>query len=72
MAGVPDSVERIAEKIREQAGDEYFLMCHGDSTLGVPTGERIQEVCYMLVDDPQGVKDGQERAKQRRQYHADH
>ena len=66
VQGIPDSIERIAEGIRTMTGDEYFLMCHGDSTMSVPSGERIQEVCFSLVDDPRGIKASQEEAKERR------
>jgi uroporphyrinogen decarboxylase len=41
IAGMPDAELRTAEYIREKTGQEYFLMCHGDATLGMPGGGYI-------------------------------
>jgi uroporphyrinogen decarboxylase len=47
---------RLIDLIRDKTGDRYFLMKHGDVTLGIPNGERMAEFCYRLVDEPQAVK----------------
>lgn len=62
VGGMPESERRIAESIRETTGDEFFLMCHGDSTMAIPDGDRMVELSYRLADEPQAIKDQQERA----------
>ena len=32
--GMDDSLVQIARRIRELSGDQFFLMCHGDATIG--------------------------------------
>lgn len=56
LPGVPDGEKRIAEYIREQTGDEFFLMRHGDVTLGIPDGDEMLEFVYRLADEPDKVK----------------
>jgi len=56
ISGMPDAIIRIAEAIRRKSDDEYFLMCHGDTTLSVPDGERMVEFSYRVADDPEGIK----------------
>jgi len=56
LRGVPDAEQRVAEYIREQTGDQFFLMRHGDATLGIPDGNTMMEFCCRLVDEPQQVK----------------
>ncbi len=59
ITGARDSLQRIAREIRRKSGDEYFLMCHGDTTLGVPSGNRIMEFSCRMVDDPESIKEEQ-------------
>ena len=61
ITGVPDATLRIAEEIRRQSDDEFFLMCHGDSTLSVPGGEEMLEFTYRVADEPEGIKEEQRR-----------
>ncbi len=56
LRGVPDAERQIAEYIREQTGDEFFLLRHGDATLGIPGGDTMIEFCYRLADEPGKVK----------------
>jgi uroporphyrinogen decarboxylase len=63
--GMPESEERIAAYIREQTGDEFFLCRHGDPTMSVPGGNLMEQVCYMLADEPDEVKADQDRAVDR-------
>jgi uroporphyrinogen decarboxylase len=56
VPGMPDAERRIAECIREKTGREYFLMRHGDATLGMPDGNDMEEFSFRLADDPEGVK----------------
>lgn len=62
VQGMPDPVLRIAEYIREKTGNEYFLMCHGDATMGIPNGDRMEELSYRLIDDASALKDEQDAA----------
>lgn len=61
-SGMPDSEERIAEYIREQTGNEFFLCRHGDTTMSVPDGDEMMDLCIRLADEPQAIKDEQNRA----------
>ena len=53
--GSPDALWLTATKIRELAGDEFFLMRHGDATFSIPDGQRMVEFAHRLADDPDGV-----------------
>jgi uroporphyrinogen decarboxylase len=52
-----DDDRRLIDEVRRQSGDEFFLMMHGDSTYGIPTGEDMMEFCGRLMDDPQAAQD---------------
>jgi uroporphyrinogen decarboxylase len=55
----PNTLEetvRLTHLVREKAGGRYFLMVHGDATLGVPDGEHMLEFCGRLADEPDAVK----------------
>jgi uroporphyrinogen decarboxylase len=55
----PDTVDEtiyLIDLIREKSGDRYFLMRHGDATLGIPDGQHIAEFCYRLADEPERIK----------------
>ena len=55
----PRTVEetiRLVDLIREQTGDQYFLMKGGDATYGIPEGRELESFCYRLADEPEEVK----------------
>jgi len=55
----PDTVEetlRLVDLIRERSGERYFLMRHGDATLGIPSGQDMMAFSYRLTDEPEKVK----------------
>jgi len=55
----PDTVEetlRLVELIRERTGERYFLMRHGDATLGIPESKDMMAVACRLADEPEKVK----------------
>jgi uroporphyrinogen decarboxylase len=58
ISGMPESEVRTAEYIRERTGAEYFIMCHGDATLGMPDGAAMEEFAFRLADNPEGLKRG--------------
>jgi len=51
-----DEVFRLIDLVREQSGDRYFLMLHGDATFGIPDGDRMYDFAARLADDPEGLK----------------
>ena len=55
--GEMDDTVRLLEIIREQTGDEYFLMMHGDPTPSIPDGDRMVEFSVELYENPQAIKD---------------
>ena len=55
----PNTVEediQIIDRIREQSGDRYFLLRHGDATFSIPDGTQMTEFVYRLYDEPEKVK----------------
>jgi uroporphyrinogen decarboxylase len=64
-AGMPESERRIAERIREISGAEFFICKHGDATMSVPDGEAMVPLTYRLVDEPEAVKAEQGQAVER-------
>jgi uroporphyrinogen decarboxylase len=54
--GTFEECARLIHLIREKAGDRFFLMKHGDVTLGIPDGREMYEFSYRLVDEPDQVK----------------
>jgi len=51
----PQEVRKLAELIKEEIGDEFFLIHHGDATFEIPSGDKMVEFSYRLIDDPDGV-----------------
>jgi uroporphyrinogen decarboxylase len=43
---------RLIDAVRQQSGDAYFLMMHGDATYAVPTGEEMTDFCARTLGDP--------------------
>jgi uroporphyrinogen decarboxylase len=42
--------------IREQRGERFFLMKHGDVTFGIPEGNSMMEFSYRMQDEPEKRK----------------
>jgi uroporphyrinogen decarboxylase len=53
---------RLLEILREESGERYFLMMHGDATFGIPNGAEMEAFVFRLADEPEKVK---EEARQR-------
>jgi len=47
---------RMIDVIREQSGDEYFLMVLGDPTFAIPDGDNMVTFSLRLADEPDKVK----------------
>jgi uroporphyrinogen decarboxylase len=54
--GTFEECAALIDLIREKSGDRYFLMKHGDVTLGIPDGDELAAFCYRLADEPARVK----------------
>lgn len=54
--GSEEEVLHLIDAIREQSGDTYFLMMHGDATYSLPDGTHMMEFALRLKDEPQKVK----------------
>ncbi len=52
-----DQCRRCLDCIRNQSGQEYFLMMHGDATYSIPDGQGMVEFVEKIADNPQGTKD---------------
>ena len=56
-----ESTKWLLQTIREKTGDEYFLMMHGDTTVGIPTGDDMMEFSIKMYEDPDSIHDQQKR-----------
>ncbi len=56
-ARMADETVKLIDIVREQSGDRYFLMLHGDATLGIPDGAHMSDFACRLADEPDKVKD---------------
>lgn len=54
--GFPRAVMDTARAIREQTGDEYMLMAHGDATFAIPDGAGFVEFTERIAEDFDGLK----------------
>jgi len=48
--------QRVIDRIRDETGDKYFLMMHGDATYGIPSGENMMEWVAWLYEKPGEVR----------------
>ncbi|HOJ40012.1 MAG TPA: uroporphyrinogen decarboxylase family protein, partial [bacterium] len=55
--GTLEETVRLIDLIREKTGDKFFLMIHGDATMGIPGGQQMMEFCQRLSDEPEKVKE---------------
>lgn len=46
----------VRDRFIERTGSRYFLMRHGDATLGIPSGQDMMAVACRLADEPDKVK----------------
>jgi uroporphyrinogen decarboxylase len=54
--GTFEECARLIELIRERTGDRYFIMKHGDATLGIPDGANLEAFCLRLKREPDKMK----------------
>ncbi|MDD2361532.1 MAG: uroporphyrinogen decarboxylase family protein [Oscillospiraceae bacterium] len=52
-----ENTVRLLREIREQTGNEYFLMMHGDPTFPIPDGDNMMEFSCMLFDEKSKAKE---------------
>jgi len=65
-----DENKRLLDLIREQSGSDFFLMTHGDTTYGLPSGKHMMKFIAELADHPQRVKNRAKRAVAKALRHA--
>lgn len=51
-----DRTVRILEEIRNQSGDRYYTMVHGDPTFAIPTGDDMVEFSALLYEEEDKMK----------------
>lgn len=54
--GTEDEIFRLIDIVREKSGDKYFLMLHGDATMGVPGGQDMMNVATRIAEEPEKLK----------------
>ncbi len=54
--GSDEETCRLVDLIREKSGGQYFLMVHGDATLGIPSGDSMVALSCRLADEPDQLK----------------
>ena len=55
----PSGIEeclKLIDCVREESGDTYFLMLHGDATYGIPSGSAMMDFIGRIGDEPERVK----------------
>lgn len=60
----PDDETRleVIQRLRREVGERYLYLCHGDATMGIPTGANMVDLVAELFERPDEVK---RRADQR-------
>lgn len=51
-----DRTVRILDEIRNQSGDKYYTMVHGDPTFAIPTGDDMVEFAARLYEEEDEMK----------------
>ena len=54
----PDDPGRseVIRRVREQVGERYLYLCHGDATFGIPNGRNMTAHVTQLFEQPDGMK----------------
>ena len=52
-----DETRRLIDEVKRISGDRYFLLLHGDATLSVPGGKRMEEQSLRMAEHPDEVED---------------
>lgn len=54
----PGAIEeemRLIDTVRELSGERYFLMLHGDATIGIPNGQGMEDMSLRMVEEPEKI-----------------
>lgn len=51
----------LLNEIREQSGDEYFLLMHGDPTWAMPDGSSMMEFSAQMYEEPEKLNEASQR-----------
>ncbi|NOZ63511.1 MAG: hypothetical protein GXO71_00930 [Caldiserica bacterium] len=60
-APTSEDIILTANKIREASGDNYLIICHGDATYAIPSGDKMLEFVYNLSDHKDEMKENAQR-----------
>lgn len=60
-AEAEDAIQ-LLEVIREQSGDKYFLMVHGDPTPGIPDGDTMMDFSVKMYEEPELIHEQTKRS----------
>lgn len=52
-----DCTQRLLEAIREETGDEYFIMMHGDPTWAIPDGDNMVDFAVQMLEEPEALNE---------------
>ena len=56
-----EKTQWLCEEIREQSGDEYFLMVHGDPTWAIPDGDTMVDFSLRMFQEPEKLNEESQR-----------
>ena len=48
----PEDIAATANHIRNQVGDRYLLICHGDATFAIPSGDEMEALAVAFFERP--------------------
>jgi len=51
-----DETRRLIDEVKRISGDRYFLLMHGDATLGIPGGKGMEQQSMRMADEPDVVE----------------
>ncbi|MFT7693553.1 MAG: uroporphyrinogen decarboxylase [Candidatus Latescibacterota bacterium] len=54
--GREEEIVHQLDLVRQESGEQYFTMIHGDATYGIPSGSEMTEFSARLVEEPEKVK----------------
>lgn len=55
------NIQWLLEEIREQSGDEYFLLMHGDPTWAMPDGANMMDFSMQMYEEPEKLNEQSQR-----------
>jgi len=56
-----DETCRLIDVLCELGGDEYFLLLHGDASIGIPDGSGMETLAVCMVEEPEALEEDCQR-----------